>query len=93
MRATTNLHSATDIAIKVAADGYDIDCQTKWGVPCIALQVGATAGDIKVITIKGETVTIPSVPAGARIDLQVKKVLNTGTTASPVYVLCNNYNK
>lgn len=47
-----------------------------------ALIVGTT-GDLKVTMNGGETVVLPSVPAGV-LPLRVKRVWNTGTTATHI---------
>lgn len=51
----------------------------------VGFSVGVT-GDVAVVTERGTTVTIPSVPAGAQIALRFSKVLNTGTTATGIVV-------
>jgi len=53
--------------------------------PTRALMVG-TAGDIAVITVGGETITIPSavVTANPLLPIAVTRVLNTGTGASNI---------
>lgn len=47
-----------------------------------AFRVGTTAGDVKVITVGGNTVTIPSVQIGETISLQVTRIFATGTAAT-----------
>jgi hypothetical protein len=50
-----------------------------------ALVIG-TAGDVKVTTLGGETVTLPAVPAGI-LPLRVTRVFATGTTAASISAL------
>lgn len=50
-----------------------------------ALLVG-TSGDIKVTTAGGDTLVIPSVPAGV-LPLRVSRVWSTSTTASNITAL------
>jgi len=50
---------------------------------CRALWIGG-AGDISVITAKGTTVTISTVPAGTLIPLRVTRVRLTNTTATNI---------
>lgn len=45
------------------------------------LYVG-TAGNVSVVDVTGNTVTIPNVPAGAILPICIKQVRLTGTTAS-----------
>ena len=45
------------------------------------LYVG-TAGNIRVLTIGGDTVTFTAVPAGTFIPVSVKRVYSTGTVAA-----------
>lgn len=47
-----------------------------------ALVIG-TAGDLKVTTVGGDTVTLTNVPAGV-LPLRVVRVFNTGTTAADI---------
>ena len=49
------------------------------------LYVGST-GDLKVVTIAGQTVTFKSVPVGF-FPVQVKKIFNTGSTAGNIIAL------
>ena len=50
------------------------------------LYVG-TAGDIRVLTVGGDTVTFVGINTGAFIPVQVKRVYTTGTTASNILAL------
>lgn len=45
------------------------------------LYVGG-AGDVKVVTENGDTVTFKAVPVGTQLEIRVKQVLATGTTAT-----------
>jgi len=45
------------------------------------LYVGG-AGDVKVVTENGDTVTFKAVPVGTQLQIRVKQVLATGTTAT-----------
>lgn len=49
------------------------------------LYVGGT-GNIKVTTVRGDTVTFNSVPVGF-FDVAVKRVFSTGTTATNIIAL------
>lgn len=40
------------------------------------------AGNVKIDTVGGETVTFSSVAAGTRLPIQAKRVYSTGTTAT-----------
>lgn len=48
-----------------------------------AIRVG-TAGDLAVLTLGGETVTIPDVVAGEVLAIQVTKVYSSNTTADGI---------
>ncbi len=50
---------------------------------CNAFYVGGT-GNVAVVTIDGDSVTFNSVPAGAVIPVQCKKIMSTGTTATNI---------
>ena len=50
------------------------------------LYVGG-AGDLKVLTIGGDEVTLVAVPAGSFIPVQVLRVFSTGTTATSIVAL------
>lgn len=52
-------------------------------VDFIGLYVGG-AGDVAVVTAKGDTVTLKAVPVGTTIWLHVVKVMATGTTATNI---------
>lgn len=51
-----------------------------------ALYVGG-AGDISIVTVGGDTVTLSSVPAGAVLSIMVRRVRATGTTATNIVSL------
>lgn len=57
------------------ADGADL---TDWAR---GIWVGG-AGNLRVTTVGGETVTFSGVPAGTMLDVMVKRVLATSTTAT-----------
>lgn len=61
----------------VAITAADSDLNT----PVRGLYVG-TSGIVRVTTTGGDDVTIPSVPAGTILPLEVKRVWSTTTTAS-----------
>lgn len=44
----------------------------------------ATAGDVKVTTLGGETFVIPSVTAGQFLPMRFSRIWSTGTTASNI---------
>lgn len=45
------------------------------------------AGDLKVVTLDGDTVTLKAVPVGTLLRLRVKQVLATGTVATNLIAL------
>ena len=49
--------------------------------PCNAIYVGG-AGALTVITVGGETVAFPAVPAGAIIPIRATRIKATGTVAT-----------
>lgn len=49
-----------------------------------AFRVGSTAGDVAVVDFEDNTVTIPNVQVGERIDGLYKQILATGTTATGI---------
>lgn len=51
-----------------------------------ALYVGG-AGNVKVVTLGGDTVTLVGATAGEIIPIRVKQVLSTGTTATSIVSL------
>lgn len=55
-------------------------------IPGAVLYIG-TGGNIKVDTISGDTVTFKNVADGSVLAVQVKKVYNTGTSASDIIAL------
>ena len=54
--------------------------------PARMLWVGG-AGNVKVDTVGGSTITFLSVAAGTRLPIQAKKVYATGTTATNIVAL------
>ena len=86
---TKNIHSATHAVIKVS--GSDLDCSDGYYGPCIAFQV-FSSGDVAVTLMDDSSITIPNVSAGARIDLQCKAILDSGTTASDIIAYFNHGN-
>ena len=50
------------------------------------LYVGG-AGNLKVLTVGGDEVTLVAVPAGSFIPVHVLRVFSTGTTASSIVAL------
>ena len=59
------------------ADGTDLTFATR------GIYVG-TGGDLRVLTLGGDTVTFPDVPAGVILPIRCKRVLATSTTASGI---------
>lgn len=53
--------------------------------PARGLYVG-TSGDVKVVTIHGESVTFSNVPIGI-LPVRAKRVYDTGTTAASIVAL------
>lgn len=51
-----------------------------------ALFVG-TGGNVRVLTVGGDTVTFNAVPAGTTLPVRVKRVYATSTTASNIVAL------
>ena len=70
--------------LDVSASDYDVVDGRGFGT----LYVGTT-GNVKVDTVGGETVTYPSIPAGAFIPVLVKKIYTSGTTASNLILMWN----
>jgi len=68
----------------VAANLHDTNPLTN-GV-CRGVYVGAT-GDLKLVTPKGQTVTLAGLAAGLVHPIQAKQIFSTGTTATGVMVL------
>ena len=66
-----------DIPSVSTATGKNLGC---------VLYVG-TAGDIRVLTVGGDTVTFVGINTGAFIPVQVKRVYSTGTSASNILAL------
>ena len=56
------------------------------GTACIGLYVGTTAGNIRVITLAGQTRDIP-VSLQAPLPVLCTRVLATGTTAAGIFAL------
>ena len=63
-----------------ASDSDELDNVTR------AIYVGST-GDLKVVTLGGDTIVFKSLPAGALLPVRAKQVLSTGTTASDLVAL------
>ena len=55
-------------------------------IPGAVLYIG-TGGNIKVDTVSGDTVTFKNIADGSVLAVQVKKVYNTGTSASDIIAL------
>ncbi len=70
--------TAYDAALVTPNDNADL------AKPCRAFTV-ATAGDVKVTTLAGTTLTIPGV--SGRYDLGVTRIHSTGTTALGIVAL------
>ena len=51
---------------------------------CRGLRVGGSAGNVTIIDGMGQTVTIPNVQVGEKIDVFVTHVLSNGTTATGI---------
>lgn len=68
--------------IAPAASAFEIAPDDEAGLPqpARAVYVGL-GGDLKVVTLDGETVTFRSVPGGSLLPVQVQKVFAAGTTA------------
>lgn len=76
---STDAFAATDAYSVTAADS-DLE------FPCRAVYVGGT-GDLTVMMASGNTVTFPSVPAGAILPIQCKQIRSTDTTATDLVAL------
>lgn len=72
--------SATHAAAVVTSDTVDL------AFVADSLYVGG-AGDVKVITRGGDTVTFKSVPAGTTLNVRVKRVFALGTSATLIVAL------
>jgi hypothetical protein len=70
---------ADQAAVVTPNDDADLD------VTCRALLIG-TAGDLRVTTRGGTTLTLPNVPVGL-LPLRVKRVFATSTTADDITAL------
>jgi len=70
---------AYDMASVTTSDSAEID-------PTRGLYIGG-AGNIKVDTAAGTTVTLNSAAAGSVLPIRVKKVYATGTTATNIVAL------
>jgi hypothetical protein len=68
---------ASNAFVVTPADGSNLTHAAR------ALFVGG-AGDIRVDTLGGDTVTFASVPAGSILPVRVLKVYSTGTDASNI---------
>lgn len=68
-------------ALGPAVDGAAIVLDGAISPPSRALWVAA-AGDVAVTFISGKQLTIPSVPAGTRLDVSVIAVRTAGTTVA-----------
>ncbi len=73
----TATHSARSGVAVTPSNDTDLTNLTR------ALYVG-TGGNLSVIMATGETLAIPSVPAGAFLPIRVSRVRATGTTASGI---------
>lgn len=72
------LHSPAMNAQEITpADGADLTYQAR------SLYVGG-AGNVKVTTVGGDTVTFVGVAAGTVLPVLVKRVFSTGTTATSI---------
>jgi hypothetical protein len=78
-------NKVTQQAIKaVAVDVSSSDVTL--AIPGAVLYIG-TGGDVKVTTISGDDVTFKNLANGSVLAVQVKKVFNTGTSASDIVAL------
>jgi len=81
--------NSSDIALlsAIAAGTYDIyKGNQQFQSPGYSLFVG-TAGDVRVLTVGGETVTLSNVANASFIPLQVQRVYATGTTAADIIAM------
>ncbi len=80
----------TDVAVLAGSGalGADYDIAATHGAPCRAIVVG-TAGDVKLVTARGTTVTIPQacLTVGFPYRIQATKIVATGTSAQKILVL------
>lgn len=65
----------------VPSDGSDLPAASR------AIYIGG-AGDLRVMSIAGDTVTFVGVPAGSVLPIRCSRVLSTGTTATNLVALC-----
>ena len=74
------LGSATHVEDVTPSDADDLD------QVCRALYVG-TGGDVAVVMRDGTAATFKNVPDGAMLDLRVRRVNATGTTADDIIAI------
>jgi len=79
--------SNIELLSAIAAGTYDIyKGNQQFQSPGYSLFVG-TAGDVRVLTVGGETVTLSNVANASFIPLQVQRVYATGTTAADIIAM------
>lgn len=65
----------------IPENGFTITPNDDTVININAFRVGTTAGDVAVRTAAGQSIVIPNVQIGERIDLAIVKILSTNTTA------------
>lgn len=73
--------NARSAAVVTPADGSDLPRQ-----PAMALYIGG-AGNVNVDTVDGQTVLFSGLTAGSYLNVQVKRVRSTNTTATLIVAL------
>ena len=81
-----NVAPCQDAETAVQSDTVNLTTLASGGVPgkayCYRALYVSGAGDVKVVTMGGSTVTFSAVPAGTVLPVAVVRVFSTGTTAT-----------
>lgn len=74
--------SATESRLVTPSDSVDLPYGT-----ARALHIGDTTGDVKITDGHGNTITFAGIPADYQLNVRVRRVWSTGTTATPIRAL------
>lgn len=77
LETTLNSHPATHAFAVTASNTVDLPHVTRF------IMVGV-AGDVAVVTLNGDSVTLKGVAAGVPIPICVRQILSTGTAATGI---------